>query len=209
MEETNEVTLEDIATIFLDDPTVESQITNDGLTYVLPDGTQGEMIEYFDQYGRHVIEVSEGDEVSEIIFDPINNEVLLDGEFVTFYESEVFILEQINAITPRSTQWRLMFVVNHNMQAERRVRDMTTGALIILVGRFHPGASLTIGIAQLIINDFRARRPEHRSVYARRRMYDSPRVAGDWRYVDSYYIWNARTLQQRSATRTIFLHNQH
>lgn len=197
-----ETTLAELSIAFLEDSATEAQLNGNRLSYVLPDGTQGYIIEIVDQFGTRIIQITEGDKSNEIIIDTVNNQLKLDGEIVTIYENQVIVIQQDYA-SPQPRSFRFVSTVNHNMRAQTRIRSLTTGALITLVTSFFSvGASITVGIAQLIINDFAARRPEHTSVYATRRMYVNG--VGTWRFVDSFYTWNSRTTAQRSARRTVY-----
>jgi len=196
----NEVTLAELAYVFLNDPEANAQLLGNTLTYTLPDGTEGMITEIVDRHGIRTLEVIEGEIRNEIVFDSANEQVLVDGETVTVSQSKEIVIQQFDGVE-RWTNWTFLMTVDTNIRTPQAVRNMAVATLAALISARLVGTAATITTAGIIICFFRDLRPYHPEVYARRRMYRD----NDWvffQYVDSFYTWNARTATQRITTVT-------
>ena len=197
----NEVTLAELAGIFLNDPEVNARLIGNTLTYTLPDGTAGIIVETVDRRGRRTLEVIEGGLRDEIVFDSSNGQILVDGGAVTVHQSEEFVIQQFAGAAPRSQQWIFLMTVITDIHTPQTVRNTAAATVAALIIAAFPQTNVRITTATIIINHFRDLNPNSRSVYARRRMYHD-NVWVFFRYVDSFYVWDARTVQHRIVTTT-------
>ena len=202
VESFNEVTLAELAYVFLNDPEADARLLGNTLTYTLPDGTRGMIVETIDRGGRRTLQITEGELSSEFVFDQVSRRLLVDGEAITVSLSVEFVVQQFGGVAPRSP-WFFVLEERINIRTPQVVSQMLVGGVILAITSFilPPTWAFTTGVAQTIINGFRATRPNHDSIYATRRML---RDANWWffRYEDSFYTWNARAASQR-ITRTI------
>jgi len=200
----NEATLADIAPAFLDDPMANAQLIGNTLTYTLPDGTLGTIVETIDQFDRRTLKVTEGELTNEIIFDSANNQILVDGETTVTYLNDVFVIQQ-NMSARWSPQWTFFMQTNVDLRAQQAISLLTVATIVAIVSAaLTRNISIGVGIGTAIREAYQRMRPQHDQVYITRRMYHDPMWI-EWRYVDSFYTWNARTATQRITSRTLFL----
>jgi len=202
----NETTLVDIAPAFLDDPAANARLVGNTLIYTLPDGTPGTIVEIVDRLGRRTLQVTEGGLRNELVFDVANEQIWVDGAITTVSQSYIFVVEQIDSIAPMSQQWTFLLQSLVDIRTPQAVARTLVGTIATLAAAaFTRNIGVTIGVATAIQGGFATLRPTHTSFYARRRMYHNPGVT-QWRYVDTFYTWNARTATQRLTTRTAEFH---
>ena len=198
----NEITLDDVERSFLLDTGVESQRIGNVLTYVLSDGTRGEMIETFDALGRRVIQVTEGDKTNELIFDSVNNELKFDGNIVTSEENHVIVIQQDESTDEQRNTWQFLVSGNRDTRLQTAVRNATAGAVSLALSAVLPAkAVVTITIAQIIVNFYRDINSNNSLIYSTFRQYF--RFPNQHRFVDRFYAQSRRHASDFITTRTV------
>ena len=189
----NEITLADMALAFLNDPTIYARLEGNTLTYILPDGTTGTMTETIDRRGVRTFHAVEGEKSNVMVFDAVNQQVLVDGGVVTATTSEVFVIGQADTISPRN-QWIFHSTSRPDVQFERAVSTMTTGTVVgIMTSVLSPLVGIPILIVANIISFMQATSPEGRSIHVTRRTYRTDWAWVVFRHTDRHYANAART----------------
>ena len=198
----NEVTLDDIEMAFLLDPGVESQRTGNILSYILMDGTYGEMIETFDDLDRRVITVTEANKTNEIIFDSVNEELKLDGNVVTSEENHVIVIQQDESEIGQRNAWTFLASGNRTTNLQTAVRNASVSIFVTLVSAMLPArTSIQVAIAQTVINFYRDINSSSSLVYSTFRQYFRP--LNEHRFVDRFYGRPTRLARDFITTRSV------
>ena len=197
----NEVTLAQIATVFLDDPTIEARLEGNTLFYTLPDGTEGKFTETVYPNGvRSFLSVENGD-IQKLVFDSINEQMLLDDAVVKGTFESIYTIQQVSSNLSWS-HWVFVHTSHQNLTTEQAISTMHTSIFIaVATAGLAPKPAMAIGIALAIINFFADINPNARTVYVTRRMY---RTLDFFviRLVDRHYSHPERTPAQFINTRT-------
>lgn len=168
-----DVSLSDIAYIFLNDPTVVARFYDNILTYTLPDGTEGKMIETINNDGTRALRSIEGEKDMELVIDMRNQEVLIDGTPVIASVSEAFtIYQEHNLVQALSTQWNFFMETRPDIQFERAIAELTTGLFLATIGAFiNPWIGFSLAVVTSVMTFLTSINPRGRSIYVTRRLY--------------------------------------
>ena len=193
----NEVSLADIAAIFLNDPTVEARLVGNTLFYTLPNGVEGTLTETIHRDGTRSLHSIEGEKDMVMVFDSVNEEILVDGEAVVVSATETFVIYQTDDVMLESgvavarTNWVFWGEWRPDIQAERVISSATTTFILtLLTVALGPLGGVTVGLVGLVITVYQALNPQGRAIYVTRRTYVG---GGTMRTVNRFYSNQRRT----------------
>jgi len=195
----------DIAPAFLDDPDVTAYLNGNTLYYVLPDGTEGKIIETMQPNGQISLLTIEGGVEIDVIIDSDTGEIFLDEELVEISITETFVVYEVPSFNSRSVgSWIFVGETSPNIQAERAIANLTTGTLVVLVSAAFGGViGITISVAANIITFFNAMSSTATLFHARRRVYHFW-DASEVQTITRFYETAARRTFITSETRNFF-----
>lgn len=186
-----ELHLSDFASLLYSDSTVtEVAMQNKTLSYTLEDGTCASITEQSSDAGLTIYYITEGDRSNTVIIDSTNNKMYLDGVSVTITEETIYHYAplQNNGVSP-DTEWIYVGTSRYNIVCETFVRNMTSGALYLLLGAALGGLvalGVTIGACALIISAADAALSPSKAPFVETTQYHDPSYYG-YKFVYDYY----------------------
>jgi len=150
---------------------IRAQLNGNTLTYILPCGTQGKLIETIEADGRIHIQSIEGEKEVTLTFDQDNKELLIDESKISVTSTERFVLSQdISELS--FSQWRFWSQSTPDIHFETQIRWLTAGIVVAAVTMvLNPLIGFGIATAMAVIQFYANYHTTGTVLHAIRRMY--------------------------------------
>lgn len=211
------ICLSDMANIFLSDPDVKNvKLSGNTLTYLLPDGTSGKIIETATSSGTITFEITEGNKSDSLTIDYINNESALNGKplEITKTDADIYqsvsksVQENTSLNTSNSTTWvKIGDTQYFDVYSDNQVRYTTTGVLVLILSSLVAfEAGILISAISIVIGYFTAQSSTSKYFYVSQALYYDFNLP-DYHYLEdlTYYANPNFTLWITSSSKDILV----
>ena len=202
----SEPSIADIATAYSADPAIRNvKLKNNVLTYTLPDGTNGSLIEYFDKNGNRSFEAKEGKINNTLTYDFRNENMLLNGKKVFVSLREVYVLSQQTTSSSKTATTFIFHKTSYpEMQSTEQIRTMTTTIMLSLLYVPLKAIGVIAGVATTIVQTAKDIKSNSKAVYVKRYSYHDASYSV-WKYVDNFYL--DKNYRDFAKTNTTIIYN--